>query len=182
MFAASQRVIQNRSSTCCTNGFTRNMPKPALLTNGRIGILDRRPEPYGLAVDEYARETAIYYLKELLECPAPHRLGRCRNSRCGRYFIRRRERKTEIKRGAYCGGCQLIGAAERTRLSRQRTKERLLHAAAEAWPRWTKSNRHPVREDWVAREVSKHAGTVRIQRKWVSQNKKAVLALLAVKA
>jgi hypothetical protein len=53
---------------------TRNMPKPALLTNGRIGILDRRPEPYGLAVDEYARETAIYYLKELLECPAPHRL------------------------------------------------------------------------------------------------------------
>ena len=70
----------------------RNMPKPALLGNGKIGILDRRPDLYGLELDAYARETAIYYLKELLESPTPHRLGRCKNPKCRTYFLRKRER------------------------------------------------------------------------------------------
>lgn len=153
----------------------RNMPKPALLGNGKIGILDRRPEPYGLELDVYARETAIYYLKELLECPAPHRLRRCK--RCRIYFARKRERKGDIKRGSYCGKCEPIGATERTKLSRQRRKNEILEAAAQLWPQWAKSNRHSSQAEWVAMQVNKRVQTGwLIQRKWVTQNKEQILA------
>jgi hypothetical protein len=154
----------------------RNMPKPALLSNGQIAIIDQRPELYPLDVDSYARETAIYYLKELFECPAPSRLGKCRN--CGTYFARKRERRGQIKRGTYCGKCELIGAVERTRLSRQLRKNLQLEAAARAWPQWTKSHSHPNQAEWVARQVNKQVRTgVRIQAKWVTQNRKRILAL-----
>jgi len=154
----------------------RNMPKPALLGDGKIGILDQRPDLYGLELDAYARESAIFYLKELLECPAPHRLGRCKNPKCRTYFVRKRERKGEIKRGTYCGSCELIGAAERTRLSRQHRKNQQLDAAAKAWPQWTKSNKHPNQVEWVAKQVNKQvcSGTP-LQAKWVTQNRKNIL-------
>jgi len=156
---------------------SRNMPKPALLGNGKIGILDRMPELYGLELGAYARETAIYYLKELLECPAPHRLGRCRN--CRKYFARKRQRKEKIKRGTYCGRCEFAGAAERTRHSRQRRKDQQLDAAAEAWPQWRKSNRHPNQSIWVAQQVNKRVcNGHHIQRKWVTQNRKEILERL----
>jgi hypothetical protein len=94
----------------------RNRPRPALMRDGKLGILDLRPNLHGLELDTYARESAIFYLSELLECPAPHRLARCKN--CRTYFARKRERKGDIKRGTYCGKCELLGAAERTKLSR----------------------------------------------------------------
>jgi hypothetical protein len=151
-----------------------NMPKPALLTNGQIVVVDQTPELYPRDVDSYSRDTAIYYLKELLECPAPSRLGKCRN--CGTYFARKRERKRRIKRGTYCGKCELIGAAERTRCSRQRRKDRQLDAAALAWSEWTESNRHPNRANWVARRVNRQVrGGAAIQAKWVVQNRKRIL-------
>jgi hypothetical protein len=37
----------------------RNMLKPALMSDGKISILDRRLDLYGLELDTYARETAI---------------------------------------------------------------------------------------------------------------------------
>jgi hypothetical protein len=111
------------------------------MRNGKIGILDLRPNLHGLELDTYARESAIFYLSELLECPAPHRLA-CKN--CRTYFARKRGRKGDIKRGAYCGKCELLGAAERTKLSRERRKNLLLDAAAKAWPKWKKSNSYPI--------------------------------------
>ncbi len=57
----------------------RNMPKPLLSSDGRIGIIDQPPNHYGLEAETYAREQAIYYFKELLESPVPHRLGKCKN-------------------------------------------------------------------------------------------------------
>jgi hypothetical protein len=155
----------------------RNMPKTVLMNEGKIGILDQRPNLYGeLELDAYAHESAIFYLKELLECPAPHRLGKCRNPKCRTYFIRKRARNGEIKRGTYCGKCQLIGASERTRLSRQRRKNQQLDAAAKVWRQWKKSNSYPNRSEWVAKQVNKQvrSGTP-IQAKWVTQNKKTIL-------
>jgi hypothetical protein len=158
----------------------RNMPKPALLNDGKIGILDRMPELYGLDLDAYARESAIYYLKELLECPDPYRLARCKN--CKRYFARKRAHKGVIKRGIYCGSCELVGAAERTRLSRQRRKDQQLDAAAKAWAQWTRSRKHPNHADWVARQVNRQAlGGAPIQAKWVTQNKKNILQRVNVR-
>ncbi len=160
---------------------SRNVPKPALMGDGKIGILDRRPEPYGLEVDVYARETAVYYLKELLECPAPHRLRRCK--KCGVYFARERERKGDIKRGSYCGKCEPVGATERTRLSRRRRKNQQLDAAAQAWPHWAKSRRHPNRAEWVAQQVNKRIQTgTPIQAKCVTQNKGQILERLNERA
>src|SRR5271157_4593137 len=155
----------------------RNMPKPALMNDGRIAILDQPPNPHGLEAEEYAREAAISYFKELLESPVPHRLGRCKNPKCRTYFARKRERKGDIKRGTYCGKCELIGAAERTRLSRQRKKNQQLDAAANAWSQWTKSNKHPIREEWVAKQVNKQVCSgATIQAKWVTQNREEITA------
>jgi hypothetical protein len=153
----------------------RHMPKPMLMSDGTIGILDQPPSQHGLEPEIYAREAAIYHLKELLDSPCPHRLARCRNPKCRIYFVRKRERKGSIKRGTYCGNCELIGAAERTRISRRQRKSQLLKAAAEAWPRWKKSNRHPIKAEWVAQQVNAVCGGARIHAKWVTQNKNAIL-------
>lgn len=154
----------------------RNMPKPALKNGGTIAIIDQRPNVNALDPETYAREMAILYLKELLESPALHRLNRCKNSECKKYFVRTRERKSEFKRGIYCGECELVGAAERTRLSRQRRKNQQLDVAAEAWLRWKESNRLPSQSTWVASQVNqKFPRLPGIKAKWVTQNKREIL-------
>jgi len=155
---------------------SRNMPRPALMNEGRIGILDQRPSPQGMDLETYAHESAVYFLKELLECPTPHRLGRCRNTKCRAYFARKRVRTGNIKRGTYCGKCELLGAAERTRLSRLCRKNQQLDAAATAWGQWKKNNRHPKRADWVSTQVNRRFPRwPHIHAKWVTQNAAAIL-------
>jgi hypothetical protein len=122
---------------------SRNLPKPAPNNDGTIAILDGRPMPTGTDLETYARESAIFFLKELFECPAPCRLRRCRNESCRTYSARTRARNEVIKRGTYCGKCVLAAAAERTKLSGQRRKNRQLELAAKAWLEWKKSNTHP---------------------------------------
>jgi predicted nucleic acid-binding Zn-ribbon protein len=155
----------------------RNMPRPALTSDGRIKILAQSPSPDGLEAEAYAREGAIYHFKELLESPAPHRLGRCKN--CGAYFARKRERKGYIKRGTYCGNCKLSGSAERTKASRQSRKNQRLDAAAKAWPQWRRSHKHPNQAEWVAQQVNKQVHSGPVQRKWVSQNIEEILERVA---
>lgn len=161
----------------------RNLPKPALMNNGRIAILDQRPILQGSDLETYARESAIYYLKELLECPAPSRVGRCKNDACRTYYVRKRARNGAIKRGAYCGKCIGIGATERTRRSRQRRKEMQLDVAAEAWEQWKKSSAHPRQADWVAKRVNQKFPHLRnIQAKWVTQNLPEIMKRIDVRA
>ncbi len=153
---------------------SRNMPKPALMNDGKIAILDQRPRLLGQDLDSYARESAIFYLTELLNCPAPHRLARCNN--CREYFARQRERKGNIKRGTYCGKCEPIGAADRTRLSRQRRKNLQLDAAVKAWSQWRRSNSYPNQSEWIAKQVNKQVPSGnQIRAKWVVQNRKEIL-------
>lgn len=154
----------------------RNPPRPALHNDGKIGIFDQRPAPHGLAPRTYARESAIFFLKELLECPAPWRLGKCKNLQCGTYFARKRARKGILKRGAYCGKCLLIGGAERTRRSRQHRKNQQLDAAAGVWPQWRNKPNTPNRSGWVASEVNKRFPRwPGIKGKWVTQNSTEIL-------
>lgn len=153
----------------------RNMPKPALMTEGRIAILDQLPNLRGLTVEEYARECAIYWLKELLESPARHCLARCSNPKCGVYYVRKRQHKGNIKRGTYCGKCELIGGAERTRLSRPRRKDQQLEAAAVAWLQWKQSKRFPSQPDWIALHVNRQFRWPSIKGKWVTQNRIEIL-------
>lgn len=155
----------------------RNMPRPALMNEGTIAILEQRPQLSGHDLEAYARESAIFYLKELLECENRSRLGRCRNPRCRVYFIRKRTRRGDIKRGSYCGKCAIIGAAERTRLSRQHRKDQQLDAAAVAWTQWKKNTRYPQQAEWTAVQVNrKFPRWPQIRVKWVTQNKQAILA------
>jgi hypothetical protein len=152
------------------------MLRTVVMHDGRIAIAEQQPEFYGREPDIYADEMAMYYLKELLESPAPHRLGRCKNPACGLYFFRKRERKGYIKRGTYCGKCKLIGGAERTRLSRLRRKNQQLDAAAVAWGKFRRSNRHPNHVEWIARRVNRQFPRChQIQSKWVTQNMKEIL-------
>jgi hypothetical protein len=78
---------------------------------------------------------AIWQSTTSKNCSSPFwsRIGKCANPVCKRYFLRKRQRKTPIKRGSYCGSCKLIGGAERTRLSRERLKREMLAVAAQAW-------------------------------------------------
>lgn len=154
----------------------RNMPRPALMTEGKIAILDQPPRLDGNSADSYAREMAIYYLKELLDLPGANRIGRCSNRACGAYFCRRRQRNGELKRGSYCGRCVLIGAAERTKLSRERRKTQQLSFAAQMWLRWKKSRRHPDKATWIAAQVTRQFPNYpSVHRKWVTQNEPEIL-------
>jgi hypothetical protein len=141
------------------------------MNEGRIGIFDQPPSPRGSDLETYARESAIFYLKELFECPTPHRLARCSNPKCRTYFARKRSRQGDIKRGVYCGKCELMGAAERTKQSRQRRKNQQLDAAATALRQWKKGNRYPKQTEWVVMYVNRQfLGWPAIHPKWVSQN------------
>jgi hypothetical protein len=154
---------------------SRHAPLPSLNRNGTIAIVPQQPSYHGLTTEAYAREMAIYYFKELLAVPSPHRLGRCANPHCvAPYFVRKRERNKAIKRSTYCGSCRLKGGAERTRLSRESKKRDQLRIAANAWVMWKPSHRYGKQSHWVAVQVNKACGTA-ITSKWVNQNLKSIL-------
>jgi hypothetical protein len=114
----------------------RNQPRPLLNGDGTTAVGVGQPRWENQAPELYARDMATYYFQELLASPFWSCIGKCANPVCKRYFLRKRQRKTAIKRGSYCGSCKLIGGAERTRLSRERAKREMLQVAAQAWREW----------------------------------------------
>ena len=153
----------------------RNQPRPLLNGDGTMAIGVNQPRWENQDPNQFARDTATYYFQELLSSPLWTRIGKCANPICKRYFLRKRQRKTAIKRGSYCGSCKLIGGAERTRLSRERSKQEMLRVAAEAWREWGTRARRTDRAVWVANRVNKAFGKTRfIRPKWVNQNHDAI--------
>jgi hypothetical protein len=162
----------------------RNLPKPALMRSGKIAILAQSPKPWTTndrnlikyrPPEEYARECAIFQFAELLELAGANRLAHCNNPRCGRYYLRIRLRKKEIKRGAYCGKCVGVGGAERTKISRNARKQKLIELAANVWPLdWKPTLKYRNRSDWVVAEMKKRKPSVLVTRKWVTQNQHAI--------
>jgi hypothetical protein len=50
--------------------------------------------------EEYTRTTALHWLDGLLNSPDSYRTARCSNTECRfPYYVRKRVRKAEIKRG-----------------------------------------------------------------------------------
>jgi hypothetical protein len=155
----------------------RNQPRPLLNGDGTMAVGVSQPRWQNQAPELYARDMATYYFQELLASPFWSCIGKCANQRCKRYFLRKRQRKTAIKRGSYCGSCKLIGGAERTRLSRERAKREMLHVAAQAWQEWGIRGRRTDRAAWVANRINRVFGKTRfIRPKWVNQNSKAIEA------
>lgn len=153
----------------------RNQPRPLLNGDGTMAIGVSQPRWENQDPNQFARDTATYYFQELLSSPLWTRIGKCANPSCNRYFLRKRQRKTAIKRGSYCGRCKLIGGAERTRLSRQRLKQEMLRVAAEAWQEWGTRARRTGRAVWIANRVNQTFGKTRfIRPKWVNQNRNAI--------
>ena len=160
--------------------FRRNQPRPLLNGNGTIAIVANQPRWENQAPELYARDMATHYFQELLASSFWSCIGKCANPVCKRYFLRKRQRKTAIKRGSYCGSCKLIGGAERTRLSRKRAKREMLQVAAQAWQEWGTRGRRTDRAAWVANRVNKVLGKTRfIRPKWVNQNHEAIETLIA---
>jgi hypothetical protein len=153
----------------------RNQPRPLLNGDGTTAVGVDRPRWENQAPELYARDMATYYFQELLASSFWSCIGKCANQVCKRYFLRKRQRKTAIKRGSYCGNCKLIGGAERTRLSRERAKLEMLKVAAQAWQEWGTRGRRTDRAAWVANRVNKVFGKTRfIRPKWVNQNREAI--------
>jgi hypothetical protein len=132
----------------------RNQPRPLLNGDGTMAVGVNQPRWENQAPELYARDMATYYFQELLTSPFWSCIGKCANPVCRRYFLRKRQRKTAIKRGSYCGSCKLIGGAERTRLSRERAKREMLQVAAQAWQEWGIRRRRMDRASWVANRVN----------------------------
>ncbi len=153
----------------------RNQPRPLLNGDGTMAIGVSQPRWENQAPELYARDMATHYFQELLSSPLWTRIGKCANPTCKRYFLRKRQRKTAIKRGSYCGSCKLIGGAERTRLSRERLRQEMFQVAAVAWREWGTRARRTDRAVWVANHVNKAFGKTRfIRPKWVNQNHEAI--------
>jgi len=153
----------------------RNQPRPLLNGDGTLAVGVGQPRWANQAPELYARDMATYYFQELLESPFWSCIGKCANPICKRYFLRKRQRKTAIKRGSYCGNCKLIGGAERTRISRERAKREMLQVAAQAWKEWGTCRRRTDRAAWVANRVNRVFGKMRfIRPKWVNQNSEAI--------
>jgi len=157
----------------------RNQPRPLLNGDGTMAIGVNQPRWENQAPELYARDMATYYFQELLSTPFRSCIGKCTNPVCKRYFLRKRQRKTAIKRGSYCGNCKFIGGAERTRLSRERAKREMLQVAAQAWREWGTRGRRTERAAWVANRVNRVFGKTRfIRPKWVNQNREAIETFL----
>ncbi len=157
----------------------RNQPRPLLNGDGTMAIGVNQPRWENQNPELYARDMATHYFQELLSSPLWTRIGKCANPTCKRYFLRKRQRKTAIKRGSYCGSCKVIGGAERTRLSRDRLKQEMLRVAAEAWREWGARARRTNRAVWVANNVNRAFGKTRfIYPKWVNQNRDAIETFL----
>jgi len=153
----------------------RNQPRPLLNGDGTLAIGVDQPRWENQAPELYARDMATYYFQELLESQFWSCIGKCANPGCKRYFLRKRRRKTAIKRGSYCGRCKLIGGAERTRLSRERAKREMLQVAAQAWKEWGTCRRRTDHAVWVAKRINRVFGRTRfIRPKWVNQNREAI--------
>jgi hypothetical protein len=153
----------------------RNQPRPLLNGDGTLAVGVGQPRWENQAPELYARDMATYYFQELLESPFWSCIGKCANPICKRYFLRKRQRKTAIKRGSYCGNCKLIGGAERTRISRERAKREMLQVAAQAWQEWGIRGRRTDRAAWVANRINRVFGKTRfIRPKWVNQNREAI--------
>jgi hypothetical protein len=160
----------------------RHTPKPVLTNSGRIAIslgspsiseLDENGRVRYLDPEHYAKECAIFHFKELLDLAGAHRLARCNNPKCGRYYLRRRLRKAEIKRGTYCGECSGVGSVVRTRASRGVRAQKLVNLAVDVWDQWKPTHRYGKKSDWVAKQINKRSDAV-ITGKWVSQNQRAI--------
>lgn len=157
----------------------RNQPRPLLNSDGTTAVGVGQPRWDNQAPELYARDMATYYFQELLESPFCSCIGKCANPICKRYFLRKRQRKTPIKRGSYCGNCKLIGGAERTRMSRERAKREMLQVAAQAWEEWGIRGRRTDRAAWVANRINRVFGRSRfIHPKWVDQNREAIETFL----
>lgn len=157
----------------------RNQPRPLLNGDGTTAVGVSQPQWKNQDPKLYAHDMATYYFQELLESPYWTCIGKCANPACKRYFLRKRSRKTAIKRGSYCGSCKLIGGAERTRLSRERAKREMLQVAAHAWQEWGTRNRRTDRAAWVANKINRVFGKTRfIRPKWVNQNREAIETFL----
>lgn len=153
----------------------RNQPRPLLNGDGTTAVAVNQPRWEHQAAELYARDMATYYFQELLASPFWSCIGKCVNPSCERYFLRKRQRRTAVKRGSYCGNCKLIGGAERTRLSRERAKLEMLKVAAQAWQAWGTRGRRTDRAAWVANRVNKIFVKTRfIRPKWVNQNREAI--------
>ncbi|NYF90816.1 hypothetical protein RBB79_14455 [Tunturiibacter empetritectus] len=153
----------------------RNQPMPLLNGDGTMAIGVNQPRWKNQDPILYARDMATHYFQELLASPLSTRIGKCTNPTCKRYFLRKRQRKTAIKRGSYCGSCKLVGGAERTRASRERLKQEMLRAAAKAWREWGTRARRTDRAVWVAKHVNNTFGkSCFIHPKWVNQNREAI--------
>ena len=85
----------------------RNQPRPLLNGDGTMAIGVSQPRWGNQDPNQFARDTATYYFQELLSSPLWTRIGKCANPTCKRYFLRKRQRKTAIKRGSYCGRCKI---------------------------------------------------------------------------
>ena len=160
----------------------RHTPKPVLMNSGKIAIslcspsiseLDENGRVRHLDPEHYAKECAIFHLKELLDLAGAHRLARCNNPKCGRYYLRRRLRKAEIKRGTYCGECSGAGSVARTRVSREGRAQKLVNLAVQVWDQWKPTHRYGKKSDWVAKQINKRSDAA-ITGKWVSQNRTAI--------
>ena len=153
----------------------RNQPRPLLNGDGTLAVGVGQPRWANQAPALYARDMATYYFQELLESSFWSCIGKCANPICKRYFLRKRQRKTAIRRGSYCGSCKLIGGAERTRLSRERAKREMLQVAGQAWREWGTRRRRTDRAAWVANRINRVFGKTRfIRPKWVNQNREAI--------
>lgn len=153
----------------------RNQPRPFLNGDGTLAVSHHQPRWENQGSELYARDMATYYFQELLGSPFWSCIGKCANPICKRYFLRKRRRKTSIKRGSYCGNCKPVGAAQRTRISRERAKREMLRVATQAWQEWGVRRRRTGRAAWVANRINRVFGKTRfIHPKWVNQNSKAI--------
>ena len=124
---------------------------------------------------EYARELAVTEFQMLLELPCAPKLTRCANPACQSYYIRKRVRVNEIKRGTYCASCIGVGSLSRTKATREKRKQRLVEDAARFWVSWAQEKRRTTRSEWIAEQMNKASRPeVLVTSVWVSRNRIAI--------
>jgi hypothetical protein len=159
------------------NWLARNQPQVALDVTGKKAVLDLQNQKLlGLEPAAFGVEIATYWFLQLLDSPGAHRLAKCDNGQCGRYYVRKGLRTTLIKRGSYCPECTDAGSVKRIKVSREARKKRLISLAADLWiADWKQSHQHTKLSVEVAQKMTERLPQTKpITGKWVSQNRRTI--------
>jgi hypothetical protein len=150
--------------------------------DGKIAIKDTFPHldsaspsfqfgEWESVLQDFGQMWAAHDFSRLLVSPYSLKISRCDSCKC--YFAYDRNRLRTVKSGVFCclPGCKGRASVKRT----ERSREKRIVTAAEAWAQWEAKRRRIPLHEWVTEKVNETHGTD-FGKRWFTQHREEIQA------